>query len=304
MHRSPAFSWSTVPLIVLAAWLLPAWAASPPRDLEQIRASGVLRHLGIPYANFVTGTGVGLDVELVKGFADSLGVRYEFVETTWSSGFGDLTGRNAQMDETGGVEWHGEAPIRGDILASGVTILPWRQGVADFSAPTFPTGVWLVARADSDLSPISPSGSTQQDIAQVRSALRGRTVLTLKNTCLDPDLYRLTDTGATAIFPRLDIKLNEVAPALLNGEADTALLDVPDTLIALEKWPGQIKVIGPISAQQFMAAAFRKDSPRLREAFDAYLQRIRRDGTYHDLVKKYFETVFPYFSEFFQPRPD
>jgi len=289
---------------LLAAWLTPLSAAGPARDLDQIQASGVLRHLGIPYANFVTGMGSGFDVELVKGFADSLGVRYEFVDSTWSSAFGDLTGRNAQMDNTGGVQWRDEVPIRGDILASGVTILPWRQEIADFSAPTFPTGVWLVARAETDLNPIQPSGSTQRDIEEVRSALHGRTVLAMEDTCLDPDLYRLRDTGATVILPKQDIKLNEIAPAILNAEADMALLDVPDILIALEKWPGQLKVIGPISEHQFMGAAFRKDSPRLRQAFNDYLERIRHDGTYHNLVKKYFATVFPYYSEFFQPPPD
>nr|MBP8266208.1 hypothetical protein [Zoogloea sp.] len=38
-------------------------------DLQDIRARGVLRHLGIPYANFVTGSGDGLDVEIVQRFA-------------------------------------------------------------------------------------------------------------------------------------------------------------------------------------------------------------------------------------------
>ncbi|UCG13077.1 MAG: hypothetical protein JSU72_00855 [Deltaproteobacteria bacterium] len=30
-------------------------------DLFQVKEKGVLRHLGVPYANFVTGTGTGLD---------------------------------------------------------------------------------------------------------------------------------------------------------------------------------------------------------------------------------------------------
>ena len=47
-------------------------------DLSEVKERGVLRHLGIPYANFVTGSGDGLDVEMVKGFAGHLGVRYAF----------------------------------------------------------------------------------------------------------------------------------------------------------------------------------------------------------------------------------
>lgn len=64
-------------------------------DLADIRQRGALRHLGIPYANFVTTTGDrmdGLDVELIRLFAKHLGVRYELVETSWSEAFVDLTG--------------------------------------------------------------------------------------------------------------------------------------------------------------------------------------------------------------------
>lgn len=46
-------------------------------DLREIREAGVLRHLGIPYANFVTGSGDGLDVELIQLFARHLGVAYQ-----------------------------------------------------------------------------------------------------------------------------------------------------------------------------------------------------------------------------------
>jgi hypothetical protein len=51
---------------------------------------------------------------------------------------------------------------------------------------------------------------------------------------------------------------------------DTALMDVPVALIALEQWPGEIKVIGPISLQQGMACAFPKSSPNLRRAFNEF----------------------------------
>ena len=48
-----------------------------------------------------------------------------------------------------------------------------------------------------------------------------------------------------------------------------------------------------------MAAAFRKGSPQLRRAFNDFLARIRRDGSYTQLVKKYYPSAFLYFAEFF-----
>ena len=130
-------------------------------DLPDIHQRGVLRHLGIPYANFVTATAGGmdgLDVVLIRLFAEHLGVRYELVKTSWSEAFGDLTGQRVcpQGEELTVI---GETEVRGDILANGLTILPWREKVVSYSIPTFPTGVWLVARADSPMKPIEPSGA-------------------------------------------------------------------------------------------------------------------------------------------------
>jgi ABC-type amino acid transport substrate-binding protein len=93
--------------------------------------------------------------------------------------------------------------------------------------------------------------------------------------------------------------LNEMAPALLNGEAEFTLLDVPDVLLDLQKWAGRIKVIGPISGEQDMAAAFRKTSPALRDAFDDYLRKARADGSYDRLVRKYYPGIYRYFPEWF-----
>lgn len=52
-------------------------------DLQDAKKSVVLRHLGIPYANFVTGDGDGMDVELIQKFAKPLGVNYQYVKTDW-----------------------------------------------------------------------------------------------------------------------------------------------------------------------------------------------------------------------------
>lgn len=269
------------------------------QDLDSILEAGVLRHLGVPYANFVTGSGDGLDVELVQGFAEHLGVDYEFVATDWENAFGDLTGRHAERDgDVAALLKH--TPIRGDILANGVTILPWRTYVVDFSTPTFPSGIWLMARADSPLHPIRPAGVLSKDLEQVRQLIGGVSVLALENTCLDPGLYRLDETGAHVRLANRTVQLNEMAPAILNREAETTLLDVPDALIALNKWPGSLKVIGPISQKQQMAAAFRKTSPKLLAAFNRYFEQIWRDGSYVRLVQRYYPEVFDHYREFFE----
>lgn len=270
-----------------------AWAG----DLQDLKSRGVVRHLGVPYAAFVTGSGDGMDVELIQEFAKDLGVRYEYVKTDWDSIIADVSGK--QVRPVGDkIEILGDAPVRGDIIASGLTVLPWREQVVNYGMPTFPTQVWLIARHDSPVEPIRPSGDMNNDIASVKSLLAAKSVLCKTKTCLDPTLYRLDQC-------RADIRLfkgalNELAPAVLNGEAEMTILDVPDTLVALQKWPGQIKVIGPISPEQRMAPAFAKSSPELREAFNRFLARCRQDGTYQKLVEKYYPTAEVYYPHFFE----
>lgn len=268
-------------------------------DLEEIKQRGVLRHLGIPYANFVTGSGDGLDVDLVKGFAAHLGLKYEYVRTDWTHIIGDLTGHQIKVrgDE---VEILDSTPVRGDLIANGLTILPWRQKVLNFSIPSFPTQVWLIARADSPIQPIKPSGNLAQDIQAIKKLLPQKTILDLPNTCLDANLYQLRELGGKVVD--FSGGLNDLAPALIDGQAELLLLDVADALVALEKWPQEIKVIGPVSERQTMGLGFAKSSPELLKAFNQYFEGIKADGSYAQMVRKYYPNVFLYFGEFFSEK--
>jgi ABC-type amino acid transport substrate-binding protein len=159
---------AAVALCAAIVWAIPAAASAADAaagDLEAVKRRGVLRHLGIPYANFVTGGGDGFDLELAQLFARRLGVRYEFVETDWPRVLPDLTGRKVSAAAPD-PRLAAAAPVRGDLVATGLTILPWRQRAATFSTPLFPTQVWVVARADSKVRPIAGSGDVQRDIAE------------------------------------------------------------------------------------------------------------------------------------------
>ena len=266
-------------------------------DLDEIKARGVLRHIGIPYANFVSGAGDGMDVELARKFAQYLGVKYEFVQSDWGTVVQDLIGKKIKV-AAGTVEILEDAPVKGDMIANGFTVLPWRQQVVDFARPTFPNQIWLIARADSPVKPIKPTRNMKKDIALTKALMDGKTVLTMEKTCLDPALYNLADTGAKIVCRTGN--LNEMAPAVLNREGDLTILDVPDALVALDKWKGRLKIIGPVSDKQQMAVAFSKNSPKLQEAYNAFIKKVQHDGTYMLLIKKYYPAAPRYFPEFFK----
>lgn len=266
-------------------------------DLKDVKKKGVLRHLGIPYANFVTGAGDGMDIEIMNAFAKHIGVRYEYVQTDWSNIFGDLTGEKVRP-KGDDIEVVAKSSIKGDVAAAGITVLSWRKKAVDFSVPTFPNQVWLVARADSPVQPIKPTGNIKKDIEAVKKIIAGQPLLGKTGTCLDPSLYGLEKITDKIKF--FSGSVNDIAPAVIKGEANLTLLDLPDALVALQKWPGKIKVIGPVSGKQEMAAAFSKDSPKLREAFNRFMQKIKKDGSYHRIVKKYYPSVLAHDPELFE----
>jgi glutamine transport system substrate-binding protein len=272
--------------------------AAMAADLAEIKSRGELRHLGIPYANFVTGTGDGFDVELAKGFAKHIGVKYTLVYSDFYSVLKDLLGKNV-VRKGEEVTLEGTFPVKGDMIATGFTMLPWREKVVLFSEPTFPSQVLLIARADSATKPIKGSENLDKDIRETKALIGKQSLLVMEKTCLDPNNYGLKGRGIELRTYTKSSNINEMVPALLNQDADLSLLDVPDVILDMQKWAGKFKIIGPISEEQALAAAFPKDAPQLRDAFNTYLKKIKADGTYARLVKKYYPGIDRYFPEFF-----
>jgi len=287
------------PTTLLIAFLLgllsalPAWA-----DLAEIKAKGELRHLGIRYANFVTGAGDGLDVELVQGFARHLGVKYTLVYSDFYSVIRDLLGKDVAI-KGDTVELVGNYPVKGDMIATGFTMLPWREKVLLFEQLELALEDLLIAKAEADYTPIKGSADLAADIRETKGIIGRKTLLVMERTCLDPSSYGLKGTGIDLKPYTQSTNINEMVPTLLEGKVDFSLLDVPSAILDLQKWAGRIKVIGPISPEQALAAAFPKSSPALQEAFNAYFREMRANGTYDKLVRKYYPGIQRYFPEFF-----
>ncbi len=273
-------------------------SCSQAGDLEAIKARGELRHLGFPYANFVTGVGDGLEVELMRGFAKHLGVAYVFVPSPHSTLVRDLLGRNLVRKKSGGV-LEGTYSVKGDVIAAGFAIFPWREPFFLYSVPTLPSQVFLVARADAPQIPIKGSDDLEKDIAETKALIGKSRLIVVNNTKLDPWNYDLEKQGSTFLRFDEDTNARDIVRALVKGKADLTLLDVPDVVLDLSDWAGKIKVLGPLSREQALAAAFAPSSPELRDAFNDYFAQIKADGTYALLVDKYFLGIKSFFPAFF-----
>ena len=123
---------------ITACFCLAAILPAAARDLAAVQASGVLL-VGTTgdYKPFAfrepDGSYRGADIAMARQLAANLGLRVEFVPTSWA---------NLANDFRAG---------RFDIAVGGVTILPARQQFADFSTATMVDGKRPIARcADKD----------------------------------------------------------------------------------------------------------------------------------------------------------
>lgn len=294
-------NWKAFLTLIIGSTLLLGGNTAAAADLAEIQAKGELRHLGIRYANFVTAAGDGFDVELTQGFARYIGVKYTLIYTDFYSVIRDLLGKDV-VRKGSELALVGDFPVRGDMIASGFTVLPWREALLLYSQPTFPSQVLLVARAESSIKPIRGSTNLRADIEETKRLINKRSLLVMERTCLDPGNYGLKGVGVDLRSYTKSTSLNEMVPALISKEVDLTLLDVPNAILDMKRWAGKIKVLGPISEQQNLAAAFPKDAPELRKAFDQYLAKIRADGSYDKLVDKYYPGIRRYFPGFFSRR--
>ena len=266
---------------------------------DEVMQRGTLRHLGVPYAKFVTGSGDGLDVELVKLFAAHLGVTYQYVETNWKDVIPDLVGHEIVASEQD-ITIGNTVPIRGDMIANGFTILPWREKVVEYSIPTFPSGTWLVVRADYPATPVEPSGNLETDIEATITLAQGHDIMAAAGGCFDPALKRLRESNIYTKLMPSGVNLNELIPFIVNNEADGTVIDVPDALVGIQKWPGKIKVLGPLTPPQQMGYAFATTSTRLRDEFNVFFKNCVTTGKYQELLHKYYPSIVTYYPDFFR----
>ncbi len=275
------------------------FAAQGEIDLPEVLVRGELRHLGEYYGNFITGTGDGLTVDLMRGFADFLGVRYRFIPTSFKQGLEGLLGQK--------VVWHKEipslkenedVPLQGDVIAGGFVALPSRGRVVAFSKPIFISQLWVIAKKELSVKPIVPSGSMSKDIQNTITKIRGFSVLGIPGYYVSNSSLWLEE-GHCVLVPFYGV-FGELIPGLLKSKAQLAFVDMTGVILGTLRWPGKVKVVGPLSPPYYVSAFFRKSFPRLREAFNDYLRRIQENGKYMELIDRYFPSAKFYFPDFFK----
>ncbi len=197
---------------------------------------------------------VGLDIEIGKLIAESLGVRAEFVETDWNSIFGGI--------DSG----------RFDLACNGVGYTEERAEKYTFSTPYVYTHKVLVVRDDNETihtiddlegkRTANSASSTYAAIAEEHGA-----ILTYVDS--------LAETITLLIQGRVDATVNAQV------SIDTYLKQHPDARIKVV----QVMDGDPVAYPVLKGA----DTDSLMDAINAALDAARQDGRLAEISMKYFD---------------
>lgn len=197
---------------------------------------------------------VGFDIDLWDLIAQEIGVTYELRPM-------DFNGIIPAL-QTGQV----------DVALAGITIKEERQKVIDFSDGYYDSGFLLMVPVDSDIK--GPED------------LKGK-VLAVKTGTSATD-YAKEHFKETELrqFPNIDNAYLE----LQTGRVDAAMHDTPNVLYYIATaGGGKVKAVG----EQMMAHQYGIGFPKgseLVEKVNAALAKIKADGRYNEIYKKWFGT--------------
>lgn len=247
------------PGLAVALVLALAAVAHAESSLDALRARGVLR-VGVkadapPFGSLdARGRPVGFEIDLARFFARVLfddDKRVEFVTVTTATRF--------EILKAGQV----------DLVAATITATDERRKLAELSDPYFMSAsLVLVARA-SKANELADLGGRR--VAVVRGSVQARDVAELQGRAL------LVAVASVA----------EGARAVKGGQADAFVYD-DVVLLGLAQHDPALRVTGqPIGPRPYALAA-RKGDAALIQWVNGWLAKMRRDGSYGELWRRYF----------------
>ncbi len=202
---------------------------------------------------------VGFEVELMDEIAGRLGIKAEFVQGNWSDQWKTLDSR----------------PDLVDVIANGFeltadNLTPTRLA----SIPYYVYELQLISRKEN--SPVASWQSLFDGSKKVRVGVLSQTAA---------DVYAHKNFQATAEVIRYE-STTDILREIENGKLDAAIQDTPATVYLLPDYKGLHVVDSPVSRGYYVIYC-RAGDERLRDAIDAALLAMIRDGTVRRIDERY-----------------
>lgn len=232
--------------------------------LDAIRERGVLR-VGTTgdYAPFtlrdaVSGERSGFDIEQARALASAMGVKVEFVETSWPTLAADL------------------AAGRFDIAMGGVSITADRVAKGAFSTPYLSDGKTPIARC--------ADAGRFETVDQIDRP-ETRVVVNPGGT---------NERFARAHFPHSKLTIvpdnTRVFDEIVEGRADVMVTDATETRLQAKRHAGVLCAVHPDAPFDRAEKAywFSRDDA-LKTSVDAWLARERADGSFAERARRWLQ---------------
>lgn len=167
-----------------------------------------------------------------------------------------------------------------DMSASGWTISDERAKAVDFSDPYMPNTEVLLVRADE--TRINGPADMKNPAYIIAVQIGTTNAVTAKTLVSDPN----KQVKEFQDFPA-------AVQALLNKQADAVDIDTFAASQTLDDNKGKLKLTGAPFGNQFLGLVFRKGDNELRQAFNAGLMAILKDGTWTKLCQQWWKGIVP-----------
>jgi ABC-type amino acid transport substrate-binding protein len=159
-----------------------------------------------------------------------------------------------------------------DIIIATVTVTEERKQVVEFSDPYFLSGSLLLVPKASPIKGV-------EDLA-------GKTVAVIQGAIQDKDIEQLAPKASRVKYG----KVSEAVLAVKGGRADAFSQD-DIVILTLAKDNPDLKAVGKPFIPRPYGIAVRKGDPEFIKWVNGQLAKVKQDGTYDRLWKKYFGEV-------------
>ncbi|MGN6315015.1 transporter substrate-binding domain-containing protein [Trinickia sp.] len=199
------------------------------------------------------GARTGFDVDLMNALAKTMGKQVQWTDIDFKGLIPGLIAR------------------RFDVAISAIYITPERAQVVDFTQPYYAGGLVALVKSDSPIKTLADLNGKKVSV-QVGT----------KSVNFLHDHYPQVQ--------RVEVEKNQEMFDLVGiGRTDAAVTGKPAAYQLARTRPGFRVLDEQLTTEQY-GIAVRKDEPQLRDALNSALEKIKADGTYAALVKKWFSS--------------
>jgi polar amino acid transport system substrate-binding protein len=243
---------------LLVAGALSMASATAPHAAQVLRVGAALPDPPFEFSG--TDGPAGFDIELMRRIAAKLGREWQLVPYQGADFNGIFAGLDASTY---------------DVVASGATITPGRQAIADFCAPYCVSGQSLVV------------DRTRHPNVRSIDDLKGLVIGVQQGNTSQPVADKLVAEGRAA---RVRVyAYDEIETAL--GDLSTGGCDAFMKLAPVTHWfvrdRPRLEVVQTGITREVLGVCVRKGDTALRDAIDAAQAALARDGTLGGLVKQW-----------------